>query len=333
MAVIPEDLDFLVARIHGRRSRMAEAERLDALCRLRSLEDLARAVLPERETHSVPEFQRRVVEDWLGELEVLARGLSLPRARMLEALANRLQVEDLKLLVRGLAAGLPPESLRSRLVRPPRNPALASVQSLEDFAALLQLPENLKNAAAPHRPFLLETSLDHGYVQGLLAALQGLDPEDRTRIRSLIHQEVDHFHLMLVVRGRFFHGLEADVLLPWHLEGTGITRRTFTRMLSAPDLWQAAGRARRLALDVLPSPERLDPALLEALAWNRFLRLACRTFRQGPMDFGTLVGYAALRRAEVANLITLSEGIRLGMSGDAIRARLAPRSGLEAACA
>lgn len=317
MTAVPEDLDFLVARSHGRRSRMAEAERLDALCRLRSLEELARAVLPEPADASG--FQRRLLEDWLREMEELAARLGPPRARMLAALANRLQVEDLKLLVRGLAAGLPPESLRSRFLRPLKDPALARATRLEDLARLL--PPLPQGASAP-LPFLLETVLDHGYFQGLLTALGALAPGDRTRIRGLVQQEVDHFHLLLVVRGRFFHGLEAGTLLPWHLEGTGLSRATFIRMLTAPTAEQALG----LALDT-----RLDPALLEAFAWNRFLRLASRTFRLGPMDFGTLVGYAALRRVEVANLITLAEGIRLGLDSDAIRARLVPRPGLEAA--
>lgn len=315
MTTVPEDLDFLVARSHGRRSRMAEAERLDSLCRLRSLEELAHAVLLE--PLDGPGFQRRLQEEWLGEMEGLAARLGPPRARMLMALASRLRVEDLKLLVRGLAAGLPPESLRSRFLRPIEDPALARATRLEDLARLL--PPLPKGVSAP-LPFLLETALDHGYFQGLVTALGALAPGDRTRIQDLIHQEVDHFHLLLVARGRFFHGLGAETLLPWHLEGTGLPRATFGRMLAAPTADQALG----LALDT-----RLDPALLEAFAWSRFLRLASRTFRLGPMDFGTLVGYTALRRVEVANLITLAEGIRLGLASDTIRARLLPRPGLE----
>ena len=44
-----------------------------------------------------------------------------------------------------------------------------------------------------------------------------------------------------------------------------------------------------------------------------------------------VVGYAGLRRVEVANLITLSEGIRTGVAADAIRPRLMPRTDLESA--
>ena len=70
---------------------------------------------------------------------------------------------------------------------------------------------------------------------------------------------------------------------------------------------------------------------LEALAWKRFQRLANGAFRRDHMGLGAVVGYAGLRRVETANLITLSEGIRTGMTAEAIRARLVPRKELEAA--
>jgi vacuolar-type H+-ATPase subunit C/Vma6 len=49
------------------------------------------------------------------------------------------------------------------------------------------------------------------------------------------------------------------------------------------------------------------------------------------MDLGAVVGYAGIRRVEVANLISLSEAIRTGMAAEVIRARLIPRNDLESA--
>ena len=61
------------------------------------------------------------------------------------------------------------------------------------------------------------------------------------------------------------------------------------------------------------------------------MRLANRAFRRSHMGMGAVVGYTGIRRVEVANLITLSEGIRAGMAAETIRARLLPRAGMEAA--
>ena len=70
--------------------------------------------------------------------------------------------------------------------------------------------------------------------------------------------------------------------------------------------------------------------MLEVLAWHRYLRLARAAMRRSQLALGVVAGYAAIRRVELANLITLSEGIRAGVEPDVIRRRLIPRPDLAA---
>jgi vacuolar-type H+-ATPase subunit C/Vma6 len=96
-------------------------------------------------------------------------------------------------------------------------------------------------------------------------------------------------------------------------------------MLDAGNLREAAQLAVGPVLSRLPEDEEgLDAATLETLAWNRYLRLARRAFRNNHMGLGAVVAFTAIRRIEVANLITLSEGIRTDMEPDVIRRRLVP---------
>ena len=67
------------------------------------------------------------------------------------------------------------------------------------------------------------------------------------------------------------------------------------------------------------------------LPWKRFLRLANLAFRQSHIGLGAIVGYTGIRRIEVANLITISEGIRKGMAPETIRARLITHTGEDGA--
>jgi hypothetical protein len=60
------------------------------------------------------------------------------------------------------------------------------------------------------------------------------------------------------------------------------------------------------------------------------MRLAQRAGRGGFTGLGAIVGYAVLRRLEAADLTTLSEGIRLAVPGEALRARLTSGRQLEA---
>ena len=337
-----DDLDYLAARLHGRRGRLAEAERLDALCRLRTIPDLARAVLPEGGISSAAEFQGRLVRDLAGELFTLARQFSGPRARLLEWMPVRFELENLKVLVRGLLTHEPLDEVRRHLI--PLPPELeARPSSAETLPELVEeLPrgafqESLARAAVLYReepgPFFYEAALDRGYFLELLARLAGLSGEVRGEVAPVIFQEVDIFHLMLVVRGRFLNGLEPALLAPLHVGGTRIELNRFKAMLQDPGLPAAAGRAVGRAVDRAPVKETAEPVLWEALAWERFLRLADRAFRRGHMSFGAVVGYAALKRVEAANLITLAEGIRMGVPGETLRPRLIPRSDLEAASA
>lgn len=332
------DLDYLAANVHGRRSRLAEAERLDALCRLRTVTDLARALFPEERFLSVVEFQRRLVVDLVRELASLAAHIGGASADLLDWLWVRFQVENLKVLARGLAGGMALEDLRPHLILLPDDlalpvEALAAAENLEAFGALIPqkaLRDGLRRAAPLYqeqpRAFFIEAGLDCGYLAELLRRAGDLPQADRDDVLDIARHETDTFLLMLVARGKFHYGLGAAMLRPFHVPHARMDLGRFEKMLAAEDLAQVAALAKGMAIDRLPAgapaPEAAD---LEAMAWDRHYRVANRCFRRSHMGLGAVVAYAAIRRVELANLITLSEGIRLGRPADAIRRRLIPR--------
>jgi vacuolar-type H+-ATPase subunit C/Vma6 len=213
---------------------------------------------------------------------------------------------------------------------------LAAAKSLEGFVELLppgKPRQRLSEAVARHRdqpqPFYLEAALDCGYFQELLAKTLQLSGEAQAVVRPLLLHEANFFQFMLAVRGRFHFDLPADALLALHLPG--IYDDWFKNLLTVPDLLAATKASVGIVFDELPAEPGTNEVALEALAWKRFRRLANDTYRRDHMGLGAIVGYAALRRVETANLITLSEGIRTGVTAGAIRARLVPRKELEAA--
>jgi V/A-type H+/Na+-transporting ATPase subunit C len=344
-----DNLDFLAARLHGRRSQMAEGGGLDALCRARTLPQFAGGVLRGVQAESATQIQRRLVQELVREVRSIAAQLSSASAELLRWLAVRFDVEDLKIVVRGILTGARPEAWRPYLLAAApefalRAEALAAARSVEELIAFLpvgplrkHLREAIELYGEMRRPFFFEAELDRGYFEELLACTQALRGLDQELIKPLVLQEVDTYHLMLVARGKFGYGLEATALLPLHVSGAGISRERFSAMLADPDLRTAAGRALGRALDALPpgesgeSSSAIAPADLEALACNRFLRLANRAFRRSHMGLAAVVGFVELRRIEVANLITVSEGIRAQVPEEQLRARLIPRRTREAA--
>lgn len=348
MRPMVDDVDYLAARIHGRRSRLAEAGRLENLCRLPDVPELGRAVYPDPEFHALADFQRRLAQDLVRELCSFLKHLEGPGAELLGWMLDKFQVESIKVLVRAFVHRAPLETPEEYLLSLPHNlvldvPALMAAKSLEEFADLLPLGaprKSLRQALGIYhdqaRPFFLEAALDRGYFQELLDKVESLTGEEKELIKPIVLQEVDSFHLMLVVRGKFHYGLPPELLLPLHVRGSGIPSERFSGMLAAADVVTAAGLAVGRAIDALPATggsgettAGVEASALEALAWRRYLRLSIRAFRRSHMGLGAVIGYVGIRRVEVANLITLSEGIRSGAAAERICARLIPRADLE----
>ena len=349
---VADDPDYLAARLHGRRSRMAEAERLTGLCRIRSLSEFTRTVFPGSESQEVLDFQRLSVYELTRELSGFLAHMSGPGAGLLDWALVRFQVENLKVLIRVCLTKSPITDPQKYLVLLPKElvldiQGLTAAESLDDFVRLVPkglLRESLEEAIEIYRdhprPFFFEAALDHAYFQELLARVEGVSQEDREIIKPMVCQEVDIFHLMLVVRGRFHYGLTPETLLPLHITGTRIPRALFAEMLNDQDLYSSVGRAAGRVFDAAPfergssngsAATTVDGGAFEGLAWKRYLRLANLAFRQSHMGLGAVVGYAGIRRVEVANLITISEGIRKGIAAETIRARLITYTDEEAA--
>jgi len=349
------DLDFLSALVHGRRSRLAEGSRLDELCRLRTVAELVQAIAPEMPAETIAGLQRRMVSDLAAELANVAGHLGDTRgARVVEWLGARLQAENLKVLARGVATGRPLAELGEFIV-PLATPfaidleGLAGADSVETFIGRVPsapLRNGLQAAAAVYersrKSFFLEAGLDKGYLVELL------DRVGRVRqgegLKQLADQETDMFHLALAARGRLLYGLKAEDLSAFHVDGAKVSPGVFGAMLAATSAGELASLAATRVIDPLPGSKRcqepyalrfltpfrpgegaLTPAALEALALNRFHRMADRLFRRTPVGLDVVAAYVALARIELANLITLSEGIRAAAAPEAIRRRLIPR--------
>jgi vacuolar-type H+-ATPase subunit C/Vma6 len=342
--VATSDLDYLATRLHGRRSRMAEADRLDALCANRAISDLGRCVRPEFVYQTAVDFQRQLLLNLVQEFSFCLHHLDGAGYDLVAWMRSRFQIENLKLLLRGFLNRTPFDTVLAHLIPLPPElmldaQALLVTESLDDFARRLpagRLRKLLLAAVAAQRDepqaFLLEAALDAGYFQELLNRIDQLSGSEKELIEPLARQQVEMFHLMFAVRGKFNHGLPAESLALFCVPGSRAAAARFKAMIAAPDISSAAKLSFDHACDELPATRAIgesgavmDAGILESLAWSRFLRLANGAFRHSHIGLAAVVGYLEIRRVEVANLITLSEGIRTGVEAEKIRARMIPR--------
>ena len=344
--LVERDIDFLAAKLHGWRSRLAEDERLDELSRIRTVAELARRIAPEGSFRDAAPLQRHLIEAHVRELGGLAIAVGGPAGALLNWQRTRFQAENLKVLARGAARRMPLDSLTSRLIALPEDLALdlapyADRPDDETLAAWLRrfLPPGspLRKALEQDdeafreatEPFLAEAALDRAYLLLLLRHARAVRGEDGDGVRRLVRHEIAIFNTMLAMRGRHHYQLPPELLGAAFVPGGSLERATFDKAIACEE--QAAA-FRLLAAPLDPQGAAVaqpEASVLETMAWNRYLRLANALFRQSRMSIGVAVGFAAIRRIELANLITLCEGMRMGMEPFRLRQRLIPRSILE----
>ncbi len=336
MAADHHDWDFLGARLHARRARICEGQRLSGLCGLDTVVGLVAELGLDPKLARASELERWLIRAWLDEARALVAGARNETAMLAQWMLARLDLELLKAALRergSVPKGTFPREIVEALPETPALEALLAAPSVQAMIALLPeraLRQVLKQALTHYRCedlFLFESALSQAYWDELVRRAARVREPDRPWVLALVSHEVDTFHLMLVARGRFHAGLSVEALCPLHVEGTAISRARFCAMLASTDLGAAATLVHAELLDgPLTVDAASSPVQLERRAWGRYARLAERVFRHCDMGPGALVGYLALRRIEVANLTTIAQGLRLAVPTELLRARMLPGS-------
>lgn len=336
MAADHHDWDFQGARLHARRARICDGQRLSGLCGLDTVVGLVAELGLDPKLARACELERWLVRAWLAEARTLVAGARNETAMLAQWMLARLELELLKAALRERGSVEKAAFAREMVEALPETPAfeaLLAAPSSQALVALLPDPalrQVLKQALAHERCeelFLFESALSQAYWDELVRRARRVPGPDRPWVLALVSHEVDTFHLMLVARGRFHAGLSVEDLCPLHVEGTAIARARFCAMLASTDLGAAAAMVRAGLLDgPLTVDAAASPIQLERRAWSHYARLAERVFRHCDMGPGALIGYLALRRIEVANLTTIAQGLRLRAPAELLRARMLPGS-------
>jgi len=305
-------------------SRLYEGDRLDGLLRHRGLSELAGDLLPMETFASHAALERRLVERYAESLALLWRFLDSPRDRLFAVLALRLQIENVKVVLRSRLAGrdvatqaLPvipmPEAFRWDDFDPSK---LETVQSVLDAIPEPAIRRSACDAymlfADRPVPLYLEAGLDRGYFALLADAAAELGNQDRRAIQPLLEVETDLHRLMLVLRARVNHGIDPALV---------------ARLVAAPPAAWVAAAAEGDSVDGIvrcaPGPLRRHlaegPAELpdiERRLWQAYYATANRVYRQAFFTVGCPYAFAAVKRMELANLITVVESVRYGLSAD-----------------
>jgi vacuolar-type H+-ATPase subunit C/Vma6 len=324
---IATDLDFVIAKTRARHSLIYEGTRLTALMRHRQLPELAHELFPLDTFASHMALERRLVEEYAESLARMWRYLAPPTDRAFIVLGLRLQVENVKVLLRSYLSGLrlPAELLPTiPLPEPFRWTALGSGRPGNIQDVLDAMPEPALRHAAGEAfvlfndkpvPLYLEAGLDRGYMRLLLDAWRSLGADDRKVIRPLVDLESNIHNLMFVMRARVSYKLDRSMVVRLAADDTthngvppwvaGAAEGDSVREVLA----RAPQGLRRVLIDVPP-----EPADIERRLWQMYYHLANRIYYRSFSNIGCPYAFACIKRMELANLITVVEAIRYDMT-------------------
>ena len=339
---LPVDLSFVLAKIHGMRSRMYEHERLERLLGSRNMLELMRSVSPGSDFASHRHFERALVSMHVADLSLVARYLRAPHREVLDAYLSRYQVENLKVILRGWVRGLPPDQVGDHLIDLPPGlglptQTLLASRDLDAFLRQIQSAQLARGAGLGRAHFeqtsstyFIEAGLDRAWLSRLLEASSALGRGHRRPVLELVRLEADQYQALFVLRSRINYDITPAEIEPLLITASG------TRM-SSGDLMELASRATavemlthvpglsRLAGSATWSADGDDPARaiesLQKAFIGRLYAVANRLYYNCVANLGAVLAFCTLKRMELADLIVLTESLRY----DIPRAEIAER--------
>ncbi len=276
------------------------------------------------------ELSRLLFGDLAQAFFKVGRGLKQRERRFLEVLAGRLVAENLKVVLRALHQGVPPDQAAGRLLplkklTPLNFPAMLQQRTIPELAAYLAptpwgapLNRGLPRFLREQNLFPLEMSLDLWVFDYLWEGLKHLSRADRKIAGQLLGTMADITNIVWAGRFRDIYGFPGEETYQY-LIAAGSFRRPRDR--------RALAFAVSVA-DMLPHlPLRAYQVLLqgaaegtevEARLMHHWLATLERILRRPPFQIGLPMTYLFLKELELHNLITLITGELLNLPAEAI---------------
>jgi V/A-type H+-transporting ATPase subunit C len=284
--------------------------------------------IPEAEA----ELSRRLYEELAQAFQKVGRGLKKRERFFIGVLAQRLVVENLKVVMRSLHRGLAPDQAMLLLIPTKKLSSLnfrellnvESISALVDYLAPTPwgppLARGLPRYRREHNLFPLEMSLDLWVSAYILQGRESLSRRDRRLSGQLLGVLTDITNLIWAGRFREIFGFPGEEIYQYLLEGgsLGETRRRHD-LAFAPNLEaMIAGLPRRPFGELLAGAT--DLAGLEDRLARYWVKTLEKLLSLPPFQIGLPMTYLFLKELEIRNLITLVTGMILSIPAD----RLSP---------
>ncbi|MBN1572024.1 MAG: V-type ATPase subunit [Deltaproteobacteria bacterium] len=339
-----EKYSFINAKIRGMKSRLFDGARYKQLMETTQLDAFVKALIDtdygdtllglgsgEAEITEVTRaFDRSLIATYKTILKFFT---SKKENTFIAHLISRLEVENLKIILRGKFKGISPVLISDALI--PTNglsnidyDRLINSKDVDEFVSDLgstrygiSLRQVLPLFVKDRRTVLLERPMDETYYFSMFENLKNLTGNDEKIMKGYIGTIIDCFNIMGTLRYRLYYDVPSDavksMIIPirYRLAKTELESLTRATEEDYRDIINSSYYGRHVgSYGDLPELE---------MGLNRIMAASARKVLSGsPFNIGTIIGYLALKELEVGNLKCIAEGKRHNLAEDEISASL-----------
>lgn len=341
------NLDAMNAKLHARRARLCEHERLARLCDAKSFEGFASTLYPDEKIKDRRVIQKRLTEDSLHDITWVVDYLGGREFGLYMWLLKRYQLENLKVIFRGFHSHRQPQEVLPYVVALPDPLALpaekmllaTSTEEFGDAVPDVALRRTVRAAISfysqKNKPFFFEASIDCAFYREALRLVRAGGALTMQACIPTVAADAAMYVIMLIVRAKHNYGLSFDEIAPAInvAPDTDIVPDTDIRMELPPRLVQRiyAAESVSAAAGVLPARFRkFAPAKVETIDELERMLLMClydranAAFYRTGISMGTAFAFYYLKRIELLNLIRLAEAYHYGLSTEEMKSILIP---------
>ncbi|HEX58965.1 MAG TPA: hypothetical protein ENF26_02315 [Methanomicrobia archaeon] len=325
---------YVYVRARARMSYLLGERELRGLIEARGIEDFISSLMdsPYREklsrisVTSVRDVELALMEDLIDQYLMVIRSSKGEVSEFFKELLRRLEVENLKAILRTKAAGI--------AERPPLYPVedffkrrLSRLLEAEDLEAVVRLVESpykevLEKAFLEYREsrrvLILENALNEELFKAIWEKVEALSAEDKELVKRVLGAEFDITNIMTLLRCKHEDIEPSEIrryLLPYgyafDVEASAVKDAIMAEGVSAAALRLAEAEAfkhYREALQHAAHEYETERSLLpfEAALRRSFFGVVREILRGYPMNIATVIGFLLLKEFEIKNLRALA---------------------------
>lgn len=245
--------------------------------------------------------------------------------RFYEALLLRFEIEEIKLILRGIRSK---EDMELLMLQSILLDKLGDSHPIYQFDKTTTLPEyidRLKTTPyyealipyatedSPRTLFYMEMVLDRYYFQELQEAAKGLDKEDRKIVADNLGKDIDMKNIEFIYRGKKFYDLLPQEMINLAIPGGFLLDHKDIRALSESDMSDFEKKVRQTRYAFLfDSKEDVDLEMFRNLKRDQFADYR-KHLHATEKDIMLLLTFLHLTEFEIRDIVAILEGKRYRM--------------------